>query len=320
MFSRAGARLGVEGGAGGTPGLSRGGEEFASPPVPRARPTTPARRRPGAVRTLACGLALGLAVASVSAAGWVSVAWADPVPPSGAAIAAPSAYGRLLARHVRPGRIGDVDLSVVDYAVLARDPDYAAALRDLAAADPDALASEADRFAFWINAYNLLAIRTVVDHYPVSGIRDVGSFLFPVWKREAGKVAGRPVSLDHVEHAVLRPRFRDPRVHFAIVCASVSCPDLRAEAYDGARLDEQLDDAVRRFVANPAKGVAVGGTVRVSSIFRWFADDFGPAGVVAFLKARMEPAAASRLAGLRDGDLDWIDYDWSLNDAARSRR
>lgn len=213
-----------------------------------------------------------------------------------------------------------MDLNVVDYAAVARDPDYAEALRALAAADPEALAGQADRFAFWINAYNLLAIRTVVDHYPVAGIRDVGSFLFPVWKREAGIVAGRPVSLDHVEHAVLRPRFRDPRVHFAIVCASVSCPDLRAEPYDGLRLDEQLDDAARRFVANRAKGLAIGPTVRVSSIFRWFADDFAPAGVVAFLKPRVAPAVASALESRRDGDLEWIDYDWSLNDAARSRR
>lgn len=233
------------------------------------------------------------------------------------------AYRELLARHVRPGRIAGVTLNVVDYAALRVDPLYARALDELAAADPDSLPGEADRFAFWINAYNLLALRTVADHWPLAGIRDVGSFLWPVWKRPAGVVGGRTVSLDEVEHGVLRPRFADPRVHFAVVCASVSCPDLRAEPYEGSRLPAQLDDATRAFLSNPAKGLRVvgnAGRVQVSSIFRWFAQDFVAAGgVLAFVRAKAGPESVARLAGLTDDDLAWIDYDWSVNAASRSQ-
>lgn len=237
--------------------------------------------------------------------------------------AAGDAYRDLLARHVRPGRIDGVALNVVDYAALRVDPLYAQAVADLAAADPEALPEGDGRFAFWINAYNLLAIRTVAEHWPVAGIRDVGSFLWPVWKRPAGMVGGRSMSLDEIEHGILRPRFADPRVHFAVVCASVSCPDLRAEPYEGARLAEQLDDAAKRFLSNPAKGLRVDGKARkleASSIFRWFSDDFAPSGgVTAFVRAKAEPDVAARVAGFTDTDLSWLDYDWSVNDAARSK-
>jgi hypothetical protein len=102
-----------------------------------------------------------------------------------------------------------------------------------------------------------------------------------VWKRPAGVVGGRTMSLDEIEHDILRPRFTDPRVHFAVVCASVSCPDLRAEPYDGQRLSAQLDDAARTFLSNPGKGMRVNEKARklqVSSIFGWFADDFAKGG------------------------------------------
>lgn len=242
-------------------------------------------------------------------------------PPAAATAQNGQAWRGLLARHVRPGRIGGVELNLVDYAALRTDPLYAEAVAELAAADPDAIVAEADRFAFWINAYNLLAIRTVAEHWPVAGIRDVGGFLSPVWKRPAGVVGGRSLSLDGIEHGILRPRFRDPRVHFALVCASVSCPDLRAEPYDGARLSVQLDEAARSFLSNPAKGLRVRrGALEVSSIFRWFADDFaGSGGVTTFLRAKAPPDVAARLAGFTDADLSWIDYDWSVNDASRAR-
>lgn len=245
----------------------------------------------------------------------VAVASASPA-------VAGDAYRDLLARHVRPGRIDGVALNVVDYAGLRADPLYATAVGDLAKADPDALPAQSDRFAFWINAYNLLAIRTVAEHWPLAGIRDAGSFLWPVWKRPAGVVGGRTMSLDEIEHGILRPRFADPRVHFAVVCASVSCPDLRGEPYEGPRLAEQLDDAARTFLANPAKGLRVdpkARTLAVSSIFRWFGDDFAPGGgVVAFLRAKAAPEVAASLAGFTDADLSWIDYDWSVNAASRA--
>ncbi len=247
--------------------------------------------------------------------------WLMPHSPGHADAAADPAYRALLATHVRPGTIDGVRLALVDYGAIRHDPQYQAALRALADATPDRLDSPRDRFAFWINAYNLLAIKAVLDQYPTRSIRDGGSLLRPIWKKPVGVAGGREVSLDDVEHGILRKTFRDPRVHVAIVCASVSCPDLRVEPYDGARLDEQLDDAARRFLANPGKGLAPGSdgaTARVSSIFDWFAGDFAAGGgVAAFVRRYADPATAARLDGLTDRGLSYFPYDWTLNDTAR---
>lgn len=230
---------------------------------------------------------------------------------------ASDAYRRLLARHVSPGVIDGISSTLVDYGALRADPDYARALDDFATADP-ARMSRAERFAFWINAYNLMAIRTVVDRYPMQSIKDGGNLLFPIWKKRVATVAGAERTLDEVEHGILRPEFGDPRVHFAIVCASLSCPDLRAEPYVAERLDAQLDDAARAFLANPSKGLVVtekGDGVRVSPILKWFADDFaGGGGVPAFLRANA-PATVPR-AALEPGAIAYLDYDWGLNDRA----
>jgi hypothetical protein len=234
-----------------------------------------------------------------------------------------AAYARLLEAHVRRGTVSGIDLALVDYEAVRGDPDYPRALRDLAAARPEALAVRADRLAFWINAYNLLAIKAVLDQYPTRSIRDGGTLLRPIWKRKVGAAAGREYALDDIEHGILRPEFKDPRVHMAIVCASLSCPDLRREPFAGARLDAQLDDEARRFLANPTKGLAPsadGRSARVSSIFKWFREDFAPAGgVVAFIRAKAGPELAPRLAGLTDARLTYLDYDWSLNDSKRAR-
>ena len=232
------------------------------------------------------------------------------------------AYARLLATHVRPGVISGIRLHGVDYRAVKADPDYARALADLAAARPEAR-PEPDRFAFWVNAYNLLAIKAVLDQYPVASIRDGGSLFQSIWKRPVGTIDRREYSLDDIEHGILRKRFREPRVHFAIVCASLSCPDLRREPYRAATLGAQLDEATRGFLGNPTKGLvpgADGRSARVSSIFRWFRDDFdGVGGVAAFVKAEAGPALATRVAGLTDAGLAYLDYDWSLNDTARAR-
>ena len=243
--------------------------------------------------------------------------------PAPAPAAETAAYARLLEAHVRPGTVSGIDLAVVDYAAIGADPAYARALQDLAAARPEALAAPAERRAFWINAYNLLAIKAVLDQYPTRSIRDGGSLLRPIWKKKVGVAAGREYALDDIEHGILRAELKDPRVHVAIVCASLSCPDLRREPFAGARLDAQLDDQAARFLANPTKGLALspdGRSARVSSIFKWFRDDFAPAGgVLAFIRAKAGPALAPRLAGLGEAGLAYLDYDWSLNDSKRAR-
>jgi hypothetical protein len=208
----------------------------------------------------------------------------------------------------------------VDYAGLGRSAAWRRLVAGLERFDPDALGSRAERLAFWINAYNLLAIDLVVKGYPLESIRDLGSLWRPVWKREAGRVGGRPVTLDEIEHEILRP-LGEPRIHAAIVCASLSCPALRREPYGAEQLEAQLDAAARRWLADREKGLALDperGTLALSKIFDWFAQDFAAqGGVLAFATRHAPPAERAwleRHAGR--ARLRYLDYDWRLNDLA----
>jgi uncharacterized membrane protein YdjX (TVP38/TMEM64 family) len=231
------------------------------------------------------------------------------------------AYARLLKAHVRPGVVSGITLNLVDYAAIKADPDYARALGALAETRPGSLTSDSERIAFWVNAYNLAAIKAVLDQYPTTSIKDGGTLFSPIWKKKVATVGGTAHSLDDIEHGILRKAFNEPRVHVAIVCASLSCPDLRAEPFDAARLDAQLDEQAAAFLSNATKGLlpgADGRTARVSSIFKWFAGDFSASGgVAAFLRAKAGSPLAGRLGALTDAGLSYLDYDWSLNDSAR---
>jgi uncharacterized membrane protein YdjX (TVP38/TMEM64 family) len=246
---------------------------------------------------------------------------AGALPAVAAAADVYDAYARLLKAHVRPGEIGGIRLNLVDYRAVKSDSAYAEALAALAGARVEALGSDAEREAFWINAYNLLAIKAVLDQYPAASIKDGGSLFSPIWKKSIGAVGGTPYSLDAIEHGILRKTFREPRVHFAMVCASLSCPDLRPEPFVAARLGAQLDGQTAAFLGNPAKGLAPGDdgrTARVSSIFKWFAGDFeSSGGVAAFIRAKAAADVAARIRALTDAGLSYLDYDWSLNDTAR---
>lgn len=226
------------------------------------------------------------------------------------------AYARLVAGHVREGTIEGVRLRVVDYEAIARDPDLQLALAELAEARPEEMSRD-DRMAFWINAYNLLAIRLVVDGYPIESIRDLESGHEDVFEMAAGTAGRRLVSLEEIEHVILRREFRDPRIHFALVAAAVSCPDLRA--YDGERLDAQLEGAARTFMANEERGIRFTRSgAEVSQLFHSFHEDFEPDGIVAFVRAHAPAGVAARFEGWVDHDLGTLPYDWRLNDRARS--
>jgi hypothetical protein len=227
----------------------------------------------------------------------------------GASAAEPDwrAYAEVLAAHVAPGERNGVKLNLVDYAGLQADPRFAAVVDQVQAWPLAQLATPRERLAFHINAYNILALQTVAAHWPLDSIKDVGSLFKPVWKRPAGRLGGRTVSLDDIEHGILR-KLGEPRMHFAIVCASVSCPDLRAEPYSAARLDAQLDDQVQAFLANDGKGLRVDGdTVHVSKIFDWFGADFDTSGGAGAFIRKYHPLA-------EDIEIEAdIDYDWSVN-------
>jgi hypothetical protein len=224
-------------------------------------------------------------------------------------------YARLLERHTRA--VSDPAGTRVDYEALRSSSEWRSLVDGLATADPDALASREARLAFWINVYNLLAIDLVVQGRPETSIRDLGSLLRPVWKKRAGRVGGRDVTLKDVEHGILRP-MGEPRIHVAIVCASTSCPSLRRDPFRAEALDRQLDEQAAEFLANRDKGLRIDRKeedLRVSRIFDWFEDDFGgQEGVVAFV-LRHAPAADRPWLHEHADEVDvvYFDYDWRLN-------
>jgi hypothetical protein len=234
---------------------------------------------------------------------------------------ASSAYAEVLQQVVTPqGR--------VRYAALEADPaGLDAHLAAVASGDPSDLARrpEADRVAFWINAYNAITLKTIIDNYPVqprglAGLRYPPSSIRQIagaWSDRRWTVLGRKMSLDDIEHETLRRQFAEPRVHVALVCAALGCPPLRSEPYEGARLASQLDDQARRYLASPA-GLQLatdGRSVAVSAIFKWFAADFEATGGVRAFLACHAPEAARRAVADQRSRITYLDYDWSLNDA-----
>lgn len=183
------------------------------------------------------------------------------------------------------------------------------------------------KIAFWINAYNAAVIKTVVDHYPLEKGLSWKALAYPsnsiqqipdVWDRPALDVFGAKVSLNYIEHEVLRKEFKDPRIHFALVCASLGCPILRSEPYVSERLDTQLDDQIRRFLADPKKAHydSEAGTLNLSPIFKWFREDFEKAGgIVQFVKPYLPQEFSGKISA--DTKIEWLDYDWSLNERNR---
>jgi hypothetical protein len=217
-------------------------------------------------------------------------------------------YAELLARHVQNG--------VVSYAGFKADEarlnQYLEALERV---DPERLPRE-EQFAFYINVYNAWTIKLILTGYPgVHSIKDLGTLFRSPWKKEIVRIHGRTLSLDDVEHAILRPRFKDPRVHFAIVCASKSCPPLISEPYRGATLETQLDRVTSDFLNGPANSKLVGDSLQVSSIFKWFAEDFNH-DVVGFYLRFARGELKEKLLARRDRiEVQYMNYDWSLNGA-----
>lgn len=227
-------------------------------------------------------------------------------------------YAALLEAHTV--ETTDVAGTRVDYKALKKDSRWAKLVFQLARVRPERLPSRQHQLAFWINAYNILAINTVLENYPLDSIRDVGSFLNPVWDHTAGRIGAKPVTLGEIEHKTLRP-MGEPRIHAAIVCASTSCPSLMRTPFQAAQLDSQLDAAVTRWLASDKKGVAIdrdAKRVTLSAIFDWFEEDFqASGGVLAFIGPYLDEDTRAWLDTHRKSvSIDHFDYDWSLNDRA----
>ena len=172
---------------------------------------------------------------------------------------------------------------------------------------------EDEQFAAYSNAYNALTIQHIVGRYPVKSIRS--GYLVGPWKRVNMVIDGEEVSLDDIEHNILRADFSDPRVHYAVNCASYGCPNLQNEAWFGETLDAKLDDAARDYVNHP-RGVTIrrNGTLEVSTIYKWFREDFGGSndGVIEHLLEYAEPELAAQIEA--KPKITKHEYDWSLND------
>jgi hypothetical protein len=210
----------------------------------------------------------------------------------------------LLRRHVERGR--------VDYDAIKRsDRDRAkleAYVRSLAKAKVDTLDKQ-QQLAFYLNAYNALVLRAVVRRRPkLKRVMDVEGF----FKQHTYRVAGRELTLDQLENKLIRPRFRDPRIHFALVCAARSCPPLQERAFRGATLERTLERLTRAFINSP-RGVRLGqGKPRISKIFDWYAADFrAAAGSVGKYLARYHARGAASLGATRT--FAFLPYDWALN-------
>ncbi len=191
-------------------------------------------------------------------------------------------------------------------------------IADLAARPIDSYNRDEQR-AFWINLYNALTVRVVLEHYPVESILDIdispGFFSDGPWAKPLVTVAGVALTLNDIEHRILRPIWRDPRLHYALNCASVGCPNLSRKAVTVSNAEAILETAARDYV-NAPRGVRLeNGRLTVSSIYVWFMEDFGrdDRAVIAHLARYAEPALAARLASV--STIADHDYDWSLNDA-----
>ena len=237
-------------------------------------------------------------------------------------------WDALLKKHVR--WLADGKQSRADYKGFATDrAALKALLADWSAVPASAFAgfSREQQMAFLINAYNGFTVELILTKYPdLKSIKDLSSFVQSAWKKKFFKLLGEEQHLDWIEHEQLRPKYSDPRVHGAVNCASIGCPALRPEAFTAAKLEAQLDDGMLRFMGDRTRNRYANGRAEISSIFKWFKEDFekGHKGFrkIEDLLARYAdqltdaPAEREKLKSMQV-TIHHLDYDWSLNDVGR---
>lgn len=220
-------------------------------------------------------------------------------------------FDRLLGSNVREGEREGVTTALIDYRAIGSAPLFSTLRRQLRKLPADRKLPPKLELALWINIYNFIIIEKVVDNPDIKSIKDLSRLLQTVWDQSSGTILGLEVSPGFVEHKILRVRYNEPRIHFAIVCASLSCPDLLGEAYRAELIDNQLERQLRLFLGNSSKGMRIDRQrkrVYLSKIFSWFRGDFG-GDVKLWLYRR----------GLIDEDvyksftIKYMDYNWNLN-------
>lgn len=216
---------------------------------------------------------------------------------------------------------------LVDYKNLKNEKKLDLYLKNLSSVNPNKLETDAAKIAFWINVYNAFTIKAIVDNYPVESINDLhtgglilGTILSTtIWDEDFIKLNGIEYSLNDIEHKILRKKFKEPRIHFAIVCASISCPKLREEAYTESKLDLQLKDQAKIFFNDESRNKfdLENQKAYLSKILDWFEEDFGDSEqhVLKFVAEYLNKNLKENILNNIDSwSIDYLDYDWGLND------
>jgi hypothetical protein len=232
----------------------------------------------------------------------------------------------LVSQHVHP--INQGHSSAVDYSAIQQDhaklQGYLTQLSHITQTEFDAW-DKSSQLAFLINAYNAWTLELILTEYPdIDSIKDLGGLFSSPWDKSFIPLLGKTRSLNDIEHKLIRgsDRYNEPRIHFAVNCASIGCPALREEAYTGAKLEQQLNAQTERFLSDNSRNVAKGDTVYLSAIFKWYGEDFtqgfgGADSVDAFLllypnALKLSPALQTT-AEKQQLNVDFLDYNWSLN-------
>lgn len=215
----------------------------------------------------------------------------------------------------------------LDYGGLIKEVKLNEYLNLLSNVNPSILENDQEKMAFWINVYNAFTIKAIVDNYPIESINDLHSggriighiFSTTVWDDDFIEINNKEYSLNDVEHKILRKEFKEPRIHFAIVCASISCPQLRHEAYFADKLEDQLQDQAIKFFTDKTKNKfdEKNKIAYLSKILDWFDEDFGGKDeeVLMFVSKYINSKLSSKI--IKDIDnwsIEYLDYDWGLNE------
>ena len=240
-------------------------------------------------------------------------------PPSAVSLHAP--WEALLRAHVRGG--------LVDYDALERSPEFPKYLQALSAARLEGRSKD-DQLAFWINAYNAYTIELINKHHERDSIRNINKLLGLIstkgpWSEPIVRAAGRLLTLDEVEHNIIRREFKEPRIHMALVCAAMSCPPLRYEAYEGANLDQQLHDQTRIFLRERSSANQLDlltQTLRLSKIFDWYRSDFGAGerALQTFVAPYFPGEAEQAALASKKLKIQFTEYEWGLNIQNQGRK
>ena len=174
--------------------------------------------------------------------------------------------------------------------------------------------SEKQKLAFLINAYNAFTLKLIIDHYPIKSIKDIGNFFSSPWKKEFFSLLGKKSYLDQIEHEMIRKNFKEPRIHFAVNCASMGCPSLAMEAFQADQLDRQLKSSAKSFITNRLRNRlnAKEEKIYLSKIFKWYGDDFKAMKGIDF---RQYISTFLPNYKPKKFEVEYLDYDWSLNEA-----